>query len=240
MISRRYQEAALLHVVRVILMSCIIKGTQCYHPEIASIVNFLPKRFPVLPMQRPHNDSDEDLCIGVREGNQGSFRSLFDKYYGSLFRFFCHRGMDRALAEDMAQDIFVRVWQNRNTLNPSKSIKAYLFQAAANEIRMHFRKKKVRDQYARDVQQQSLSYSVPIADFDKKQHIQQAIQALPPPLKEVFVLHRYDGLSYKEIAQLHQVSVKTVESRMSKALKKLRTQLSHLVKLAVAFFLWIG
>ena len=144
--------------------------------------------------------------------------------------------MEAQHAEDMAQDIFVRVWQNRTRLNPEASIRAYLFQAAANEIRMHYRKKKVRDAHADDVKKSAPVYTIPVSDFDQKAHIEKAIQSLPPAMQEVFVLHRFDGLSYKEIAHLKGVSVKTVESRMSKALKQLRAQLLHLVKLSLVFF----
>ena len=189
---------------------------------------------------RPTSDSDETLCLRIKNGDETAFKALFDRYYESLYRFFCRRGMDYPVAEDMAQDIFVRVWQKRNGLNPTKSIKSYLFQAGANEIGMHLRKKSVRDAHAKDVQFQHNGRSISPTEFDQKAYIEKTIQSLPEPLRHVFILHRYDELSYKEIAQLQGISIKTVESRMSKALKYLRKELLPLVKLMLPFLLWIG
>ncbi len=190
-------------------------------------------------MPESRDASDEDLSGRIKNGDPHAFKELFDANYGSLFRFFIHRGMDPGRAEDMAQDIFVRVWLNRDRLKPGSSLRAYLFQAAANEIGMYLRKKKVRDDYASDVRQNTAPFSPPIQDFDRKQHIQKAIDALPEPLQDVFVLHRYDELTYKEIALLRRVSVKTVESRMSKALKLLRNHLHHLVHSIIATLIWV-
>ena len=189
---------------------------------------------------RPTSVTDDILCNRIKNGDQAAFKVLFDRYYESLYRFFCHRGMDYEMAEDMAQDIFVRVWQKRNSLNPEKSIKSYLYQAAANEVGMYLRKKSVRDAHAQEVQYQHSNIHHTPADFDQKEFIEKTIQSLPETLRNVFVYHRYDGLSYKEIAQIEGVSVKTVESRMSKALKYLRKELLPLVKMILPLLLWIG
>ena len=189
---------------------------------------------------RPTSDSDEALCHRIKNGDEYAFKVLFDRYYEPLYRFFCHRGMEFALAEDMAQDIFVRVWQKRNSLDPSKAIKAYLYQAAANEIGMFLRKKSVRDAHATDVLHQNSTGSYTSAEFDQKEFIAKTVQSLPETLRNVFILHRYDGLSYKEIAQLQAVSIKTIESRMSKALKYLRKELLPLVQAIILLLLCNG
>lgn len=189
---------------------------------------------------RPTSDSDNTLCLRIKNGDEAAFRVLFDRYYDSLYRFFCYRGMDYAVAEDMAQDIFVRVWQKRARLDPSKSLKAYLFQSATNEIGMHLRKQGVRDAYAKDVQHRTTHTGTSQGEFDQKEFIDRTIQSLPESLRDVFILHRFDELSYKEIAHLRGVSIKTVESRMSKALKYLRKELLPLVKIIVPLLLWIG
>ena len=180
--------------------------------------------------------SDKELFERVQGGDQSAFRVLFDRYYGMLYRFFCYRGMEDSRAEDMAQDVFVKVWSNRDRIQVDKSIKAYLFTVAGNEINMHLRKKKVRDAHAKEEKASSIAYALPITDFDTRAAIDAAIQALPENQRHVFVLHRYDQLTYKEIAQLQQVSIKTVESRMSKALKRLKHALQHLRTLILILF----
>ena len=179
---------------------------------------------------------DKELCVRLHQGDETAFRQLFDKYYGRLFRFFCHRGMDQDMAEDMAQDVFLKVWQHRSRLDPNKSLKSFLFTIAANEIKMFLRKKQVRDAHANEEKAGEISYTLPITSFDTKAAIDEAIQALPENLRAVFVLHRYDLLTYREIAELQQVSIKTVESRMTKALKSLRSALQHLRTLFIIFF----
>ena len=180
--------------------------------------------------------NDRELCVRLHQGDETAFKQLFDKYYGQLYRFFCYRGMDKAMAEDMAQDVFVKVWHHRSRLDANKSIKAYLFTAAGNEIKMFLRKKQVRDAHATEKQATAITYSLPITDFDTKAAVDTAIQALPENLRTVFVLHRYDQMTYREIAEIQQVSIKTVESRMSKALKSLRNALQHFRTLILTFF----
>ncbi len=180
--------------------------------------------------------SDKELFERVQAGDESAFRLLFDRYYGMLFRFFCYRGMEHARAEDMAQDVFVKVWSNRDRIRVDKSIKAYLFTVAGNEINMYLRKKKVRDAHATEEKASAISYALPITNFDTRAAIDAAIQALPENQRHVFVLHRYDQLTYKEIAQIQQISIKTVESRMSKALKRLKQALQHLRTLILILF----
>ena len=188
---------------------------------------------------RPAIDSDEILCQRIIKGDEAAFKLLFERYYEPLYRFFCYRGMEYAVAEDMAQDIFLRLWQKRNALDPQKSIKAYLYQSAANEIGMFLRKKSVRDAHAREVLSREGHHTAP-PEFDQKAFINKTVQSLPDKLRDAFIMHRYEELSYREIAQIHNVSVKTVESWMSKALKYLRKELLPLVKMIVPLLIWIG
>jgi len=124
-------------------------------------------------------------------------------------------------SKDIVQETFTRLWQKRTSLNPHKSLKAYLFRIAINLLTDHFRKKKRNPSFSLN----NLP-SQPTDDHPEKMlTIYDAICKLPENLYITFVLSRFQGLSYQEIAQACQVSVKTVESRMGKALKMLREML---------------
>ena len=180
-------------------------------------------------MPEPDVLHDRELCSLVKKGDEGAFKSLFDTYYGPLFGFFRRRGMEHALAEDMAQDVFVNVWNRREHLDPNQSMRGYLFTSAYNSIKMHLRKKSVRDAHAQTLMNQEEQTTGIVEEFDVAEKIKGAIDNLPEAQQAVFVMHRYDGLSYKEIAQALELSQKTIESRMSKALKSLRLALKHLL-----------
>ncbi len=170
-------------------------------------------------------------------GDPQAFERLFNDYYAPIFSFFKRRGVPHANAEDLAQDVFVNVWKKRAQLDEGKSIRGYLYTAAYNTLKMHFRSKSTRDAHMQKlaIEQQDLVLNAK-DEFDVNEHINKALNSLPEYQKVVFVMHRYDGLSYKEIAQVLDLSVKTIESRMSKALKALRVALRHLLFWVVAIF----
>ncbi len=174
--------------------------------------------------------TEADLSRRIARGDPAAFKHLFDTYYPAIFSFFRKRGLEYTLAEDLAQDVFINVWKRREYLDPKQSTRGYLYAAAYNKMKMHFRSKSVRDAHMQSLADAPEAHVVPAHDeFDMSEHINQAIAALPEYQKVVFVMHRYDGLTYKEIAQVLDLSTKTIESRMSKALRALRGALKHLL-----------
>ena len=182
---------------------------------------------------------EHTMCQRISEGDPAAFERFFDAYYQPIYRFFRQRGIERIDAEDLAQDVFVNVWKHRLNIDPKQSLRGYLFAAAYNRLKMHFRSKASLDaNQERFAIEQGTASEKPIEEFDVNEHINKAVRELPEFQKAVFVMHRYDGLSYKEIAQVLNIATKTVEGRMSRALKSLRTALRHLLSLiAVALTL---
>ncbi len=132
-----------------------------------------------------------------------------------------------AVAEDIVQDVFLKVWNNRTQLDEQKSVKAYLYRAAINTTLNYLEKAKsqtaLSDEYENQVGVNTVDESV--AYQETEQRIQAAIDTLPPKCKVVFTLSRFEDQSYAEIAQTLSISVKSVEKHMGKALKILREQL---------------
>ena len=174
--------------------------------------------------------NEADISLRISQGDAAAFEYLFNTYYGAIIGFFRRRGMPLEVAEDLAQDVFVNVWKRREHLDKNKSIRGYLYAAAYNNFKMHLRSKKVRDtRIAELMTNQEQNVYFPNENFDVNDHINQALDKLPEIQRIVFVMHRYDELSYKEIAHILELSPKTIEGRMGKALKSLRLLLKHLL-----------
>ena len=191
-------------------------------------------------MNNHDETSDRVLGARIKASDDAAFKVLFYRYYEPLFRFVARRIPAGESSKDVVQDVFARVWQNRDGINPDQPLKAYLFRIAKNILIDQYRKREVRQAYA--VRQADAAPTVaPVEYFDVEGHVMEAIEALPEALRQTFILSRFEELTYREIAALLDVSVKTVESRMTKALKQLRVALQHTLMVVLALLLlWRG
>jgi RNA polymerase sigma-70 factor (ECF subfamily) len=155
-----------------------------------------------------------------------------------LSRFAWRYVHSKAVAEELAQEVFADIWAERASWEPGGSVKAYLFKAVKHKSIDHIRHKKVQQEYDPEwMENREEKTSIDFEDRDGEEQIRRAIKkeidALPSRSKMTFKLHRYDGLTYHEIAEVMDVSVKTVESQMSRTLKRLRERLSHLLPVLI-------
>ena len=167
--------------------------------------------------------NDYELTRALRDSDDEAFRVLFFRYYKPVYTFLWTRIRSVELARDIVQDVFSRLWIHRHTLNPDRGCKAYLFRIADRLLIDHFRKQSSQKTYKNYIQNKIPD---PFPDPDLQITLQNAINTLPDPLRQVFLLSRYEGYTYQEIAKICRISVKTVESRMTKAFKKLRNVIS--------------
>ena len=180
--------------------------------------------------------SDRVLGARIKASDHAAFKVLFYRYYEPLFRFVARRLPAGEAPQDVVQDVFARLWQHRAAIKENQPLKAYLYRIANNILIDHYRKREVRQAYA--AQHPGTTPTVaPVEHVDLEEHVMEAVRRLPDPLRETFVLSRFEELTYREIAALLEVSVKTVESRMSKALKQLRVLLHHMLMLIGLAFL---
>ena len=149
---------------------------------------------------------------------------MFRTYYASLCRLVYPIVRDRDAAEDIVQDVFMKIWRNQTALDENRSVKAYLSRAAINTA-LHFLEKNQRtarwddslaDRYGANATEEGLAYQ------ETEQKIAHALERLPPKCKVVFSLSRFEDMSYAEIAQHLAISVKAVEKHMGKALQIMR------------------
>jgi len=166
--------------------------------------------------------SDSILADAIRSSDSAAFKILFFRYYDPLYYFLCQRIRSSDLAQDFVQEVFTRVWQTRDRLDSKQSVKAYLYRIAHNLVVDHLRKRSSHKQYQSELYHRTASVE---GSWDTKLSVQDAISQLPEKLLTVFILSRYQGLTYLEIAEACRISVKTVESRISQALRLLRKEL---------------
>ncbi len=161
---------------------------------------------------------------------ESSYEELFRKWYTPLCKTVYRLLQDKALTEDTVQDVFVKLWEKRDTLTIELSLKAYLYRAVINASYNHLQKNKRYPKLTLD--ELNTEVVVPaevetqLQGKEMEEKIRDILAVLPEACREVFVLSRYEGLSYKEIAETLEISVKTVENQMGKALRIFRENLS--------------
>lgn len=141
--------------------------------------------------------------------------------------FVCSLGTDQSDAEEIVQKVFIRFWDQVDKYDWSRDPKPYLFQSAKNATWNHFRDLKKHwelDQYESELSEEpQVLEKIQLSELEN--HIDRLIDELPPRCRMVFVLSRKEGLSNKQIAAVLEISEKTVENQMTKALKTMRKAL---------------
>lgn len=177
-----------------------------------------------------HKREESELVQRLAAGDGKAFELLFKTYAQQLITF-AHRFVaDLPVAENLVQDVFLKIWSNRANLKPDSNIKTYLYTAVRNQALHHLRHLKVERKHAEGSAANPATEQTPQTEIEAKeieQHIQQAIAALPEKCRIIFSMNRFDHLTYSEIAEIQNISVKTVETQMGRALKFLRQRLLH-------------
>lgn len=169
----------------------------------------------------------------LKNNEEEAISLIFKEHYAFLCQAIIRVVKDPIVAEDLAQDVFHDLWKRRENLQISTSIKAYLRRAGVNKTLNYIRDKKVKwdDEDKLPLMAASApSASDTLEGQDLKKLIDQTIDGLPERCRLIFTLSRFEEMSYKEIAGSLNISVKTVENQMSKALKILREALDPLIK----------
>lgn len=168
-----------------------------------------------------------ELAAKIRNGNHAAFRSFFETYHQALFQFLLSRKVDPATAEDLIQQAFVYIWENRSNIDPTKSLRAYLFKIAYTRMLNHIRDHKKFDDSKESVTIRETNHTPEDAARaeDLRRAIQHAIDEMPEKRGLVFEFCFIQEFTYKEAAKTLDVSVKTIENHMALALKDIRAAL---------------
>ena len=183
--------------------------------------------------------ADEELLVSIQEGDTGSLGLLVQRWERPLFRFVYRMLPKRDEAQDICQETFLRILSKANLFNPDGKFSTWMYQIALNLTRDHMRKKVrwstvvVDGGEDRELRAPSVVGGRPVtpdsllADSDRRAVVRRALQRLPAEQQEVLVLKEYQGLKFREIAELLGCPESTVKSRMYYGLKGLKTALAR-------------
>ncbi len=193
-------------------------------------------------MQIIHGIHEKDLIVRLKNGDQTAFELLFHFYYPGLVMYSTQFTTDRMEAEEIVQNFFVRFWQKHQQIIPSDSLKNYLFLSVKNGSLNYLKHKRVEEKYIRSMSELSNQHLIFEPDVyvetELQEKIKNAIDLLPEKCREIFIMSRIRGLKNEEIATELNLSKRTVETQISKALKVMRIELKDYAGLLVLLGIW--
>ena len=184
-------------------------------------------------------DLNEHLFEQIkRSDNYKAFEIIYRRFYHRLASFAFRFVQSSYEAEEVVSDVFYKLWKNRKNIQITSSLQSYLFTSVRNKcldkLRVENRKNQCDDSILVNFTSNISNPLQHTLGEELRKRIETAIEALPRDRKRIFRLSRDNGLKYKEIAALLNISIKTVETQMGRALKYLRRELKEYIHLATA------
>lgn len=171
-----------------------------------------------------------ELVKRLKASDHDAFKTVFNTWQGTIFNFLLFKTKDPDLAEDLLQEVFLKLWNVRSRLNENQSLKNYLYTIADNLVLNVIRHDKVVAKHRSDADvvifTNTENPEFMLQEKEWKSRLENAIASLPEKQRIVFLMSRLEDLSYQEIADRLSISIKTVETHMVKALKQLRENFS--------------
>ena len=182
---------------------------------------------------------DSELWAALKEGSQLAYTQVYARYHAALYVFAYQRLGNREEAKDIVHELFLALWEKRNSIIISQNLRVYLYTAVRNRILDVIRHQKVSSKYVEAFQEfietSHSNTEEEIALADLHEQIELAIQSLPDKMRKVFELSRNVNFSRKEIAEELRLSEETVKSHIHHALKILKLKLKPLLGLFLFF-----
>jgi len=181
--------------------------------------------------------SDHSLAESIKNSNQGVFELVFNYYYSGLVVYADQIIKNTVISEDIVQSVFMKLWETRETIE-IRSFRSYFMQCVKNRCIDHLRSQQVKQRFDNRIPE--ASHLVMEEDLWTKNElselIQRAIEDLAPRCREIFWMSRCENLKIAEIAEKLDISKRTVETQISKALKILRVKLVDYLSLFILYF----
>ena len=178
-------------------------------------------------------DSELNILIEkMVKGDREAFNKIFRHFYTPLVRFCFRFVADSDVAAEIVQDLFVKLWTNREKLNINTSFESYLLRAVRNSAITYINKERSHAETNLKVYTEQVENNDPSEELQTKnleRSYREVLAAMPEKRREVFLASRFEGLKYAEIAEKLGISVKTVEAHMGAAIKQLREGLKEFI-----------
>ena len=166
-----------------------------------------------------------NLIERIKGGDRESFNQVFRRYYSPLVRFCVRFVADSDIAAEIVQELFVKLWSNREKLSFNNSFESYMLTSVRNSAITYINKERSHAEANLRVYSEESDNNDPsetLQSNNLEESYRQILKAMPEKRREVFLASRFDGLKYAEIAEKLGISQKTVEAQMSAAIKQLR------------------
>lgn len=174
------------------------------------------------------SDSDEYLVRRLKNDDKKAFELIFRKYREKLYYFTLAYLRSASDSEEIVQNVFISLWENRSLLNEEYCLKSFIYKVTVNQIYNHFKHRLVKQKFADHVTRQSLvdnHSEESILLNDLQHHIDTIIEELPHQQQLIYKLSRHNGLSNAEIANNLRISIRSVENQIYRALRFIRGKL---------------
>ena len=175
-------------------------------------------------------DCIQNIVVRVREGNQDAFTRLYNMYWWKVYHFTQLYITSNAESEEIVQDVFIKLWNSRSSLDEKKSLEGYLFMITRNTL-FNYNRKTINEESLEltllGSMEESMQYNIEdeLVAADLQEFIDKLIEQMPAQRKKIFQMSREEGLSNADIAERLGISIKAVERAMTLALKFLRESL---------------
>jgi len=184
-------------------------------------------------------ERDAELMLGVRDGDQASFGLLLDKHRSPVIHFLYRMVQNQAVAEELAQEVFLRVYKSRSSYEPTAKFTTWLFRIAShlalnwirdgrNEKRQASLDEESPDGTAKQVPDRGRTVEQELVYQVKLREVRQAIESLPAKQKAAVMMHKYQEMEYAQIADVLSCSESAVKSLLFRAYESLRMRLAHM------------
>ncbi|MFV0377180.1 MAG: RNA polymerase sigma factor [Mangrovibacterium sp.] len=174
---------------------------------------------------------DKEVVLRLKAGDMMAFQTIFSAFSEKLFHFACSYLRNPDEAEEIVQDVFLRIWEIREQIDENKSFKSFLFTMAVNKLLNQIKHSVVRQKYEKYLTQTPLDMSEsPETQMHYRElgeKIEKMLNRLPEQQQYIFRLSRQDGLSNNEIAEKLNLSIRTVENQIYRANKMLKEHLKQ-------------
>ena len=189
------------------------------------------------------SNSDEKILFeNIKNGDLNSFEIVFHQYYGFLCSFAEKITNNPAIAEEIVQDFFVRLWEKREQIDIQTSARSYFYRSIKNLCLNHIQHQKIKEKHHLTIHSEHESddnLEDAFFEIELAKKIDESISSLPEKRQEIFRLSRESGLKYHEIAKKLNISIKTVEAQMSLAIKHLKDKLKDYITILLIFLYFL-
>ncbi len=173
----------------------------------------------------------------IKTINRAEFEVLFRTLYSNLCAYANKYINDVDASEDVVQEVFFKLWNKRESIEITSSIQSYLYRAVRNSSLNLIKHINIREEYKeynkREIYYNKTNYDDEIFATELEHKIRETIEQIPPERRKIFIMSRYDGLKYREIAEKLNISIKTVENQMGKAIKYMRKNLAEYITVLI-------